>query len=133
VESGGAPVDQGIVKVAWSTPWSTAVSESATVSVSRSTTVAAGVYAPGHLGELTQYVPFELVDDLLEQTGSVQRRLRELPSRVGGALRARDGDVPVARVRAGVGQADRRVGRAAGAEPVGEGAAGPAPADRPGR
>jgi transposase IS4-like protein/DDE family transposase len=57
--------------------------QSATVTVSRSITVAAGVFAPGHLGELTQYVPFELVDDVLEQTGTVQRRLRELPSRVG--------------------------------------------------
>src|SRR4029077_15997774 len=38
---------------------------------------------PGHLGELTQYLPFELVDDILEQTKAVQRRLRDLPSRVG--------------------------------------------------
>ena len=42
-----------------------------------------GVFAPGHLGELTQYLPFELVDDILEQTKAVQRRLRDLPSRVG--------------------------------------------------
>jgi len=42
-----------------------------------------GVFAPGHLGELTQYLPFELVDDILEQTRTVQRRLRDLPSRVG--------------------------------------------------
>jgi hypothetical protein len=41
------------------------------------------VFAPGHLGELTQFVPFELVDDVLERTGAVQRRLRDLPSRVG--------------------------------------------------
>jgi len=46
-------------------------------------TIAAGVFAPGHLGELTRYLPFELVDDVLEQTGTVQRRLRELPSRTG--------------------------------------------------
>ena len=31
--------------------------------VSYAVTVAAGVFAPGHLGELTQYLPFELVDD----------------------------------------------------------------------
>jgi hypothetical protein len=37
-----------------------------------------GVFAPGHLGELTQYLPFELVDDVLEQTRTVQHRLREL-------------------------------------------------------
>jgi len=59
------------------------VSESATATVSRVVTVAAGVYAPGHLGELTQYLPFELVDDVLEATKTVQRRLRDLPSRVG--------------------------------------------------
>jgi hypothetical protein len=39
--------------------------------------------ALGHLGELTQYLPFELVDDTLEQTKTVQRRLSDLPSRVG--------------------------------------------------
>ncbi|MBW5487159.1 hypothetical protein GPJ59_36470, partial [Streptomyces bambusae] len=42
-----------------------------------------GVFAPGHVGELTQYLPFELVDDVLAQTRTVQRRLRMLPSRVG--------------------------------------------------
>jgi hypothetical protein len=41
------------------------------------------VFAPGHLGELTPYLPFELVDDVLAQTRTVQRRLRDLPSRVG--------------------------------------------------
>lgn len=59
------------------------MSQSATVTVSRSITVAAGVFAPGHLGELTQYLPFELVDDVLEHTKTTQHRLRELPSRVG--------------------------------------------------
>jgi len=43
-------------------------SQCATVVVSGTVTVAEGLYAPGHLGELTQYVPFELVDDVLEQT-----------------------------------------------------------------
>jgi hypothetical protein len=42
-----------------------------------------GVFAAGHLGELTWYLPFELVDDVLERTRTVQRRLRDLPSRVG--------------------------------------------------
>ena len=51
--------------------------------ITRAVTVAAGVFAPGHLGELTQYLPFELVDDVLEQARTVQRRLRDLPSRVG--------------------------------------------------
>jgi hypothetical protein len=45
-------------------------------------TVAAGRFAPGHLGELTQQVPFELVDAVLAQTGRTQARLRDLPARV---------------------------------------------------
>jgi hypothetical protein len=57
--------------------------QSATITITRTVTVAAGAFAPGHLGELTPYLPFELVDDVLEQTKTVQRRLRELPSRVG--------------------------------------------------
>ena len=57
--------------------------QSAMTTITRSVTVAAGVFAPGHLGELTQYLPFELVDDVLVQTKTVQRRLRDLPSRVG--------------------------------------------------
>ncbi|WP_147404332.1 IS4 family transposase, partial [Nocardia panacis] len=44
--------------------------------------VAAGRFAPGHLGELTQIVPFEMVDAALEATASVQARVRDLPSRV---------------------------------------------------
>ncbi|MEV0425537.1 IS4 family transposase [Micromonospora sp. NPDC050495] len=44
--------------------------------------VAAGRFAPGHLGELTQIVPFEMVDDILATTGAVQSRIRDLPSRV---------------------------------------------------
>jgi hypothetical protein len=51
--------------------------------ISRVVRVAAGVFAPGHLGELTQVVPFELVDAVLAETGRVQHRIRELPSRVG--------------------------------------------------
>jgi hypothetical protein len=53
------------------------------VTVTREVTVAAGVFAPGHLGELTPFLPFELADDVLEQAGVVQRRLRLLPSRAG--------------------------------------------------
>ncbi|WP_043486179.1 MULTISPECIES: IS4 family transposase [Streptomyces] len=41
------------------------------------------VFAPGHLGELTQVVPPELIDAVLEETGARERRLRCLPSRVG--------------------------------------------------
>ena len=36
----------------------------------------------GHLGELTQQVPFEMIDAVLEQTCRVQRRARDLPARV---------------------------------------------------
>ena len=44
--------------------------------------VAAGVFAPGHLGELTQLIPFEMVDAALAATAVVRSRVRELPSRV---------------------------------------------------
>lgn len=53
------------------------------MTITRTVTVAVGRFAPGHLGELTTVVPFELVDAVLEETRSVQRRLRDLPSRVG--------------------------------------------------
>ncbi|MCT9113458.1 IS4 family transposase [Streptomyces mirabilis] len=55
----------------------------ATVDATRTVTVASDVYAPGHLGELTQVLPFELVDSVLEETRATQRRLRLLPSRTG--------------------------------------------------
>lgn len=51
--------------------------------LSREFTVAAGRFGPGHLGELTQVVPFDLVDAVLDETRCVQRRLRDLPTRVG--------------------------------------------------
>jgi hypothetical protein len=44
--------------------------------------VASGLFAPGHIGELTRIVPFEMVDAALAETNAVQRRLRALPSRV---------------------------------------------------
>jgi hypothetical protein len=50
--------------------------------ITRVVTVAAGVFAPGHLGELTRIVPFEMVDAALAETAAVQQRLRKLPSRV---------------------------------------------------
>jgi hypothetical protein len=60
--------------------------------ISREVAVAAGAFAPGHLGELTRTVPFEMVDEVLADTGRTQQRIRDLPSRVvvylllGGAL-----------------------------------------------
>jgi hypothetical protein len=53
------------------------------VAITRTVTVAAGRFAPGHLGELRAVVPFELIDAVLQETCSVQRRPRDLPSRVG--------------------------------------------------
>jgi hypothetical protein len=53
------------------------------MTITRTITVAAGVFAPGHLGELTQVVPFDLVDAVLAETGARERRLRALPSRAG--------------------------------------------------
>jgi transposase IS4-like protein/DDE family transposase len=50
--------------------------------IARVVTVAGGRFAPGHLGELTQQVPFEMVDAVLEQACRVQRRVRDLPARV---------------------------------------------------
>jgi len=44
--------------------------------------VAAGRFAPGHLGELTQHLPFEIVDEALAATRATQSRVRDLPSRV---------------------------------------------------
>ncbi len=50
--------------------------------ITRTIEAAGGVYAPGHLGELTQMVDFALVDAVLEETGTRERRVRLLPSRV---------------------------------------------------
>ncbi|HEY0806682.1 MAG TPA: IS4 family transposase [Pseudonocardiaceae bacterium] len=50
--------------------------------ITHTITVAGGRYAPGHLGELTQHLPFEMVDEALTATRTTQTRLRELPSRV---------------------------------------------------
>jgi hypothetical protein len=50
--------------------------------IARVVQVAPGRFAPGHVGELTQQVPFEMVDAVLAQTGAVQLRVRDLPARV---------------------------------------------------
>jgi hypothetical protein len=55
----------------------------AVVAFTQTISVAAGVFAPGHPGELTRVVSFELVDGVLEEVGARERRLRLLPSRVG--------------------------------------------------
>jgi Insertion element 4 transposase N-terminal/Transposase DDE domain len=40
------------------------------------------VFAPGHLGELTRLIPFEMVDDALARTRAAQQRVRLVPARV---------------------------------------------------
>lgn len=39
-------------------------------------------WAPAHLGALTEHLPADLVDEALEATGTRERRIRKLPSRV---------------------------------------------------
>jgi hypothetical protein len=52
------------------------------IAITRTVTVAAGVFAPGHLGELTRLIPFDMVDAVLTATRRVQKRERLLPARV---------------------------------------------------
>jgi hypothetical protein len=52
-----------------------------TMALSRTITMASGLYAPGHLGALTRFVPFELVDCVLEDLGRCSA-VRRVPSRV---------------------------------------------------
>ena len=56
---------------------------SAVTAITWTITVAAGVLAPGHLGELTRIVPLELADAVVAENGAGERRRRLLPSRVG--------------------------------------------------
>lgn len=49
--------------------------------IARMVEAAGGVYAPGHLGELTQIVDLALVDAVIEEPGHA-KRFRLLPSRV---------------------------------------------------
>ena len=53
------------------------------MSVTTVITVAAGAFAPGHLGELTRIVAFDLADAVLAEEGGLEKRVRLLPSRVG--------------------------------------------------
>jgi hypothetical protein len=55
----------------------------AVVAITRTIMVAGGVFAPGHLGELTRIVPFELVDSLVDEACVREDRVRLLPSRTG--------------------------------------------------
>jgi hypothetical protein len=40
------------------------------------------VFAPGHIGELTRIVPFEMVDQVLAETRALERRVWLVPARV---------------------------------------------------
>jgi hypothetical protein len=106
--------------------------DSATVRLTRAITVAGGVFAPGHLGELTQIVPFELVDAVLKENRAVQRRLRDLPSRVGVYLVLGMGLFEQAGLALVWSKLVAGLSRAAGGRSVGEGVAGPAPSGRAG-
>jgi len=55
----------------------------AVTAITKTIRVAAGVFAAGHLGELTWQVGFDLVDAVLQDTKTQEKRLRDLPSRVG--------------------------------------------------
>jgi hypothetical protein len=105
--------------------------QSAVTTITKTITVAAGVFAPGHLGELTWQVPFEptdavLADAMLAETRTAQRRLRVLPSLAGIYFVLAAGAVPRAGLPERAGGADRRAGRPGAAVAVGQGAAGPA-------
>src|SRR5262249_23259819 len=102
------------------------------VTITHAVTVAAGVFAPGHLGELTHYLPFELVDDVLARTGTVQRRLRLLPARAGGGFLLGRGVFPCPGCGRGGGGRGAGPGGLGRGVPVGEGAAGSAPPPGPG-
>lgn len=52
------------------------------IAITRTVRVAAGVFAAGHLGELTRFIPFEMVDEVLAVTRRTQQRVRLLPARV---------------------------------------------------
>jgi hypothetical protein len=61
----------------------TTTAATTTAATTTAATTRATLFSPGHLGELTPYLPPELVDDILAQTHTTQHRLRHLPSRVG--------------------------------------------------
>jgi hypothetical protein len=79
-EDSGTPGNEGLSSQDNPPTWGVPLSAQSVID--RRAVVAAGRFAPGHLGELTQIVPFEMVDDVLASTVRVQQRVRDLPSRV---------------------------------------------------
>ena len=73
----GAPVEEGVLQDILE-PGAPLITDSV---ITRVVTVAGGRFAPGHLGELTRIVGFDMVDAALAET-KVQARVRDLPSRV---------------------------------------------------
>jgi hypothetical protein len=51
------------------------------MTLTQTITTADGLFAPGHLGALTRFVPFELMDDVLDRPGR-RGRMRRVPMRV---------------------------------------------------
>src|SRR2546429_6230818 len=86
--------------------------------------VAAGVFAPGHLGELTWQVPFELADAVLEETRRRERRPRGLPPRGGIYFLVGLGAFPGPGHPKRVGEPAPAPGRQGGALPPAEAAPG---------
>jgi hypothetical protein len=74
----GAPVEESVLQDILD-PGAPLTTDSV---ITRVVTVAGGRFAPGHLGELTRIVGFDMVDAALAETGKVQARVRDLPSRV---------------------------------------------------
>ena len=79
--------------------------------VTTTITVAAGSFAPGHLGELTRIVPFELADAVLEEAGAAGAAAAAAAVAGRDLLRAGDVPVPAAWLPGGMGQAHSGAGR----------------------
>ncbi|TKA00857.1 IS4 family transposase [Actinacidiphila oryziradicis] len=75
------PAVIGVVDQDSPTPEVPLPDQCATMTLTQTITTARGLFAPGHLGALTWFAPFELVDDLLDGPGR-QGRIRQVPMRV---------------------------------------------------
>jgi hypothetical protein len=105
--------------------------ESAAATIAQAVTVAAGVFAPGHLGG---GLPVCRLSWSMTSWSRPRRCSAGCAAclRGWGVLRAGAGVVPAAGLCPGVGEADRGPGWPAGGLPFGEGAARPAPPPGPG-
>ncbi|MGH3672212.1 MAG: transposase domain-containing protein [Pseudonocardiaceae bacterium] len=78
VQGSGAPVREGVLQDILCAGAALSVDSV----ITRVLAVAGGRFAPGHVGELTRIVPFEMVDAALVEAGKLQARVRDLPARV---------------------------------------------------